>query len=62
MSVTGLLPLLGGIRVVHHPDPTDAGGLARKIAAYQPTMLVGHADLRQLHSRARQPGDWLRCG
>ena len=31
MSVTGLLPLLGGMRVVHHPDPTDAAGLARKI-------------------------------
>jgi long-chain-fatty-acid--[acyl-carrier-protein] ligase len=41
MSVTGLLPLLGGMRVVHHPDPTDASGLARKIGAYRPTMLVG---------------------
>jgi long-chain-fatty-acid--[acyl-carrier-protein] ligase len=41
MSVTGLLPLLGGMRVVHHPDPTDAGGLARKIEAYRPTLLIG---------------------
>jgi long-chain-fatty-acid--[acyl-carrier-protein] ligase len=41
MSVTGLLPLLGGMRVVHHPDPTDASGLARKIGAYRPTILVG---------------------
>jgi long-chain-fatty-acid--[acyl-carrier-protein] ligase len=41
LSVTGLLPLLCGIRVVHHPDPTDAAGLARKIAAYQPTIVVG---------------------
>ena len=41
MSITGLLPLLSGMPVVHHPDPTDAGGLTRKIAAYQPTLLVG---------------------
>src|SRR5207302_3743178 len=30
-----LLPLLGGMRVVHHPDPTDAAGLARKITNYK---------------------------
>jgi long-chain-fatty-acid--[acyl-carrier-protein] ligase len=41
LSVTGLLPLLGGLRVVRHPDPTDAAGLARKVAAYKPTILVG---------------------
>jgi long-chain-fatty-acid--[acyl-carrier-protein] ligase len=41
IAVTSLLPLLGGLRVVHHPDPTDAGGLARKTAAYRPTLLVG---------------------
>src|SRR5205085_4494166 len=27
MSVTGLFPLLAGIRVVRHPDPTDASAL-----------------------------------
>jgi long-chain-fatty-acid--[acyl-carrier-protein] ligase len=41
LSVTGLLPLLGGLKVVRHPDPTDAAGLARKVAAYKPTILVG---------------------
>jgi long-chain-fatty-acid--[acyl-carrier-protein] ligase len=40
-TMTGLLPLLAGVRVLHHPDPTDASGLARKIAAYKPTLLVG---------------------
>jgi long-chain-fatty-acid--[acyl-carrier-protein] ligase len=29
------------MRVVHHPDPTDASGLSRKIGAYRPTILVG---------------------
>jgi long-chain-fatty-acid--[acyl-carrier-protein] ligase len=41
MTVTCLLPLLGGMRVVHHPDPTDASALARKLGAYRPTILVG---------------------
>ncbi|MHB1422760.1 MAG: AMP-binding protein [Gemmataceae bacterium] len=41
MSVTCLLPLLGGMRVVHHPDPTDAAALARKLGAYRTTILVG---------------------
>jgi long-chain-fatty-acid--[acyl-carrier-protein] ligase len=41
LSATSLLPLLGGIRLVQHPDPTDATGLARKVAAYRPTLLVG---------------------
>ena len=41
IAATTLLPIVGGMRVVHHPDPTDAARLARKIAAYQPTLLVG---------------------
>ena len=36
-----LLPLLGGMRVVHHPDPTDAAGLLHKIVTHRPTMLIG---------------------
>jgi long-chain-fatty-acid--[acyl-carrier-protein] ligase len=41
LSVTGLFPLLSGLRVARHPDPTDAGGLARKTAAYKPTIMAG---------------------
>jgi long-chain-fatty-acid--[acyl-carrier-protein] ligase len=41
LTVTGLLPLVTGLRVVCHPDPTDASALARKAAAYQTTILVG---------------------
>jgi long-chain-fatty-acid--[acyl-carrier-protein] ligase len=40
MSGNIVLPLVGGVRVVHHADPTDASGLARKIAAYKPTLLL----------------------
>lgn len=41
LAVGMLLPILGGMKVVHHPDPTDGRGLARKVAAYKPTLLVG---------------------
>jgi len=41
LTVTGLLPVLSGIRVIRHADPTDTAGLARKIADYRPTMLFG---------------------
>jgi long-chain-fatty-acid--[acyl-carrier-protein] ligase len=41
LTVTGLLPLFVGVRIVHHPDPTDAGALVRKIATYKPTLVAG---------------------
>ncbi len=34
-----IAPLLGGIRLVCHPDPTDAPGLVHAIAGYRPTLL-----------------------
>ena len=56
-TVTGLLPLLVGIRVVHHSDPTDAAGLIRKIASYLPTVIVGMPSIvDRLFDRA-QPAD-----
>src|SRR5206468_4139499 len=56
-TVTGLLPLLAGVRVVHHPDPTDAAALARKVAAYRPTFVIGtSAFIDHLLDRAR-PGE-----
>jgi long-chain-fatty-acid--[acyl-carrier-protein] ligase len=36
-TVTGLLPVFGGVKAVYHPDPTDAAGLVRKAALYKPT-------------------------
>ncbi|MDB5307978.1 MAG: hypothetical protein JWO38_2180 [Gemmataceae bacterium] len=56
-TLTGLLPLLVGVRVVHHPDPTDASGLARKVAAYKPTILAGTPTfVGHIFDRAR-PGE-----
>ncbi|PHS03028.1 MAG: hypothetical protein COA78_19510 [Blastopirellula sp.] len=39
LSTASLAPLLAGIRLIHHPDPTDSRGLARIIDAYQPTLM-----------------------
>lgn len=37
---TVIAPLLAGVRLVHHPDPTDAAGLVRTTAAYRATIAV----------------------
>ncbi len=39
LSVTGLLPLLLGIRVFYAPDPTDPHAMARDLAACQATLM-----------------------
>jgi long-chain-fatty-acid--[acyl-carrier-protein] ligase len=57
INVTCLVPLETGMRVVHHPDPTDAGGLVRKIAAYKPTMLVGTPTFVSYIFDRAKPGD-----
>lgn len=37
-SVTGLLPILDGIRACFAPDPTDSHGMARDINEWKPTL------------------------
>jgi long-chain-fatty-acid--[acyl-carrier-protein] ligase len=59
LTVTGLLPLLCGLRVVRHPDPTDAGALVRKIAGYRATALAGTPTFVG-HILERVKGDELR--
>src|SRR5262249_31311141 len=53
---TGLMPLLGGMKVVRHPDPTDAAGLARKIGAYKPTLLGGTPTFVSFILERAEPG------
>ena len=56
LTVTGLLPLFVGVRVVHHPDPTDAGGARPQDRRLQADAHRRHADVRQLHPRPREAG------
>jgi long-chain-fatty-acid--[acyl-carrier-protein] ligase len=57
LTVTGLLPLFVGVRVVHHPDPTDSGALVRKIAAYKPTIALGTPTFISYILERAKPGD-----
>ncbi|MCD6364521.1 MAG: AMP-binding protein, partial [Planctomycetes bacterium] len=41
LTVGVLMPLCGGMGVVHHPNPTEAPMLARLIEAYRATILIG---------------------
>jgi long-chain-fatty-acid--[acyl-carrier-protein] ligase len=41
LTVTMLLPLLAGLEVVYHPNPTEADTLAKIIDAYKVTLLLG---------------------
>jgi long-chain-fatty-acid--[acyl-carrier-protein] ligase len=41
LTIAGVFPLLAGAKVCHHPDPTDASGLARKAVAYKATIIIG---------------------
>jgi long-chain-fatty-acid--[acyl-carrier-protein] ligase len=56
LSGTLILPLVGGVRVVHHADPTDAAGLVRKIAAYRPTLLLTTPTFFSYILKAARPG------
>jgi len=56
-TVTGLFPLLGGVKVVHHPNPTDATGLARKVASYKPTLLATTPTFLSFLLERSKPGE-----
>jgi acyl-CoA synthetase (AMP-forming)/AMP-acid ligase II/1-acyl-sn-glycerol-3-phosphate acyltransferase/acyl carrier protein len=57
LTITGLYPLLSGMRVVRHPDPTDAAGLARKVGLYKPTILVGTPTFVSYVVERARPGE-----
>lgn len=41
ITITTVLPLLGGVRAVYHANPTDAAVIARLIEAYRATVVCG---------------------
>jgi long-chain-fatty-acid--[acyl-carrier-protein] ligase len=57
LSANLVLPLVGGVRVAHHADPTDAAGLVRKIAAYKPTLLFSTPTFFSYILNAAKPAD-----
>ncbi|MHC2070714.1 AMP-binding protein [Bremerella sp. T1] len=57
LTATALMPLLTGIRVVHHADPTDSRMLARVIAAYKPTLMFATPTFLQYIVSSSEPGE-----
>jgi acyl-CoA synthetase (AMP-forming)/AMP-acid ligase II/1-acyl-sn-glycerol-3-phosphate acyltransferase/acyl carrier protein len=57
LTIAGLFPILAGAKVVHHPDPTDASALARKAAAYKPTILIGTPTFAGFILNRSKPGE-----
>jgi acyl-[acyl-carrier-protein]-phospholipid O-acyltransferase / long-chain-fatty-acid--[acyl-carrier-protein] ligase len=51
LTVTTFLPLLEGIPMVCHPDPTDAAGTAKAIARYRATVLCSTSTFLRLYIR-----------
>ena len=54
LTVTTLLPLIEGIPVVSHPDPTDGFGIGKMAAKYEATMLFATATFFRLYTRNRK--------
>ena len=54
LTVTTLLPLIEGIPMVCHPDPTDSLGVARAVARYQATLLFGTSTFLSFYTRNRK--------
>ena len=57
LTIAGLFPILAGAKVVHHPDPTDAASLARKLVAYKATLVVGTPTFVNFILNRCGPGD-----
>ncbi len=54
LTVTTLLPLIEGIPVVCHPDPTDGFGIGKIAAKYEATMLFATATFFRLYTRNKK--------
>ena len=54
LTVTTLLPLIEGIPVVCHPDPTDGFGIGKMATKYEATMLFATATFFRLYTRNRK--------
>jgi len=54
LTVTSLMPVIEGIPVVCHPDPTDTLGVARAIARHRGTILCATATFLRMYTANRK--------
>ncbi len=52
LSVTQFMPLIEGVPVVFHPDPTDATNIAKLIARYRATIFCGTSTFLRFYTRS----------
>lgn len=51
LTATYFLPLLSGVPLLCHPDPTDAAGAAQAVAAHKLTVMFGTSSFYRLYIR-----------
>jgi acyl-[acyl-carrier-protein]-phospholipid O-acyltransferase/long-chain-fatty-acid--[acyl-carrier-protein] ligase len=54
LTITGLMPMVEGIPVIFHPDPTDALTIAKAIAKHQATVYCSTSTFLRLFNRNRR--------
>ncbi len=54
LTATTWLPLLEGIPMVCHPDPTDAVGIGKAVAKFQATVMFGTSTFFRLYTKNRK--------
>lgn len=54
LTVTTLLPLVEGIPVVCHPDPTDVVAIAKAVARHKVTIMCGTATFLRLYTKNKK--------
>lgn len=53
LTVTCLMPLIEGLPLVCHPDPTDAKSIGRGVARYRATMICATSTFLRLYTRSK---------
>lgn len=54
LTVTTLMPLIEGVPVVCHPDPTDALAIGKGVAKYKATVLFATSTFLRIYTRNRK--------
>ena len=54
LTVTGMLPLMEGIPVICHPDPTDGHNIAKAVAKYEATLMCATSTFLRMYQRNRR--------
>ena len=54
LTVTTLLPMVEGIPVVSHPDPTDGFGIGKLVSTYNATIMCGTSTFIRLYTNNRK--------